>query len=88
MTTPEDALQAARRFVAQNRPGCHVEGLLEDDRDYLALLELDDPDGAWPLGPGPVFVSKASGMVWTDAYGNVLDKIDGMRHWLGTGGRP
>lgn len=79
MTTPEQALQAARRFVAQNRTGCHVEGLLEDERDYLALLALNDPSGAWPLGPGPVFVSKASGRVWSDAYGNVVEKIDGMQ---------
>jgi len=79
VTTAEDALQAARAFVAQNRPGCHVDGLLQDERDYLALLELDDPDGGWPLGPGPVFVSKASGKVWSDAYGNVVDKIEAMQ---------
>ncbi len=76
--TPEAALEAARRYVADNRTGVHVERLLEDESDYFAVLELD-PGMQWSLGPGPVFVAKATGEVWSDAYGNVLDKIDGMQ---------
>ncbi len=79
MTTPEAALEAARRYVAEHRTGCHVTGLLEDESDYFAVLELNDPRVDWPLGPGPVFIAKATGEVWSDAYGNVLDKIDGMQ---------
>lgn len=65
--------------MAQNRHGCHDERLLEDEKDYFAVLALDDPDGRWPLGPGPVFVSKATGKAWSDAYGNVLEKIGRMQ---------
>ena len=80
MTTPEQALDAARWYVAEERGYyCHVVGLLEDDSDYFVVLELNDPRLDWPLGPGPIFVSKATGELWSDAYGNVLDKIDGMR---------
>ncbi len=78
MTTPEDALQAARRSVAQNRPGCHVDGLLEDERDYLARLELDD-GGAWPLGPGRVFVARVGGSELTTTVlteGRVRDLVE------------
>jgi hypothetical protein len=78
VTTPEQALDAARRYVAEERGYCHVAGLLEDESDYYIRLELNDPRMQWPLGPGPLFVSKATGEVWGDAFGNVLDKIDGM----------
>ena len=79
MTTPEAAFETARRYVAGHRTECHVAGLLEDELDCFAVLELKSPDGLWSLGPGPVFVSKATGELWSDAYGNVLDKIDVMR---------
>lgn len=80
MTTPEQALDAARRYVAEERSYyCHVTGLLEDDSDYYVLLALNDPRLDWPLGPGPLFVSKATGDVWGDAFGNVLEKIDLMQ---------
>lgn len=80
MTTPEAALDTARRYVAEERGYyCHVAGLLEDESDYYILLALNEPDVGWPLGPGPLFISKATGKVWGDAFGNVLDKIDAMR---------
>lgn len=75
MTTTGKALETARAYVTQNRSGCHVVELLEDEKDYYVQLALDDPKGAWPLGPGPIFVTKATGKLWSDAYGNVLDKI-------------
>ena len=77
-TTPEEALEAARAYVAENRAYCHVVALFEDERDDLACLGLD-PGMHWPIGLGPVFVSKATGKVGSDAYGNVLAKIDRMQ---------
>lgn len=78
MITPDQALQAFEAYVNENQPYCHVEGLLEDETDYFVLLALD-PGMEWLLGPGPIFLSKATGKVWGEAYGNVLDKIDRMQ---------
>lgn len=75
MTKPEETLRTARAFVAENRPSCRVERLLEDGMDYFVQLSLNDPNGGWPLGPGRLFVTKATGELWSDAYGNVLGKI-------------
>lgn len=72
-------LDAARAYVAEEQPWCHVVRLLEDATDYLAVLELNEGEPEWPLGPGPVFVSKATGEVWSDAYGAVSDKIEAMQ---------
>jgi hypothetical protein len=63
MTTPQQALHAARAYVAREQSYSHVTGLLEDDLDYLVLTELEDAGGDWPLGPGPILVSKATGKV-------------------------
>lgn len=78
MTSREAALQAVRAYVAQERPYCHVTGLVEDESDFLAELALN-PGMQWPVGPGPLFVSKATGEVWSDAYGAVMEKIGRMR---------
>lgn len=71
-------LDAARAYVAEHQWWCQAVGLLEDDTDYFAMTELL-PGMEWPLGPGPVFVSKATGEVWSDAYPVVADKIEAMR---------
>lgn len=78
MITPEEALQLVRDYVAEEQPWSVVVGLLDDDEDYLARQELR-PGWQWPLGPGPVFVAKTTGAVWSAAYGEVLDKIESMR---------
>lgn len=79
VTTPEEALKAARAYVLRNRSDCRVKELLEDASDYFVVLELTDGYTEWQLGPGPIFVSKKTGKVWGEAFGNVLGKIDGMQ---------
>ena len=63
--TPQHAAELARQYVAEHRSYCHVSGLLEDDDDYLVCTELNEPDGEFPAGPGPILISKATGKVWT-----------------------
>lgn len=80
MTAPEDALKAARSYVSKNRGHyCHVVGLLEDEWDYFVQTELNDPDGQWPLGPAAILISKATGKLYDEAWGNVIDRVDSMR---------
>jgi hypothetical protein len=86
MITYEQALSAAEAYVREHRPWAVVDALLEDDRDFFPILKLAPNSGnQWPMGPGPFFISKASGRVWSDAYSPaVLDRIDGMRQaWTG-----
>lgn len=64
-TTPQAALAAAQAYVKRNRPECRVVGLDHDDRDYLVRLELVDGLDEWPLGPGPILVSKTTGRIHT-----------------------
>ena len=71
---PDAALAIAKAFVAAERSWATVTGLLEDTTDYFVVLKAEH----YPLGPGPLFISKATGQVWSDAYGHVLDKIDAM----------
>jgi hypothetical protein len=73
------ALIVAEDYVRDHRPEARVNGVLEDAEDYFVQLRLAPGHTEWIMGPGPIFISKATGTVWSDAYGNVLDKIDGMR---------
>ena len=78
-TTPEDALKAARSYVSKNRGSyCHVVGLLEDDLDYFVQTELNDPADHWPLGPAAILISKATGKLYDEAWGNVIGRFDSM----------
>ncbi len=79
MTTPEQALLAVQRFLPHDTPSCHVEGLLEDDKDFFALLEPDDPNGPLVVGGSSVFVSKKTGKIWLESAVYVLDKINAMQ---------
>lgn len=80
MTTPEQALKAARAYVHASRTSVTVAKLVEDDRDYFAHLKLVPPATEWIVGHGFVFVNKASGKVWESPVDlDILDKIDGMR---------
>jgi hypothetical protein len=65
-------------YMAMDRRYCQVDELWEDEQDYFATTELVPPHISWPLGPGFVFVSKATGELWQAAPGEVLDKIDAM----------
>lgn len=75
MTTPEQATGTASAYVAEHRHGCWVSGLQEDADDYLAVLSKDGP---WPAGHEFVFVSKATGKLWTGTPGEVIEKVGGM----------
>lgn len=79
MTTPEDVLKAARSCVSRHLgPYCHVVGLRAGDLDYFVQTELNDPDGHWTLGPAAILISKPSGKLYDEAWGNVIHRIDSM----------
>lgn len=70
-------LETAQAYVAENRPWCRVTGLLEDTEDYFVVTELL-PGQEWPLGPAAMLISKESGELRLEAYGNVMDQVDAM----------
>lgn len=71
-------LQVAEAYVDEHRPWCRVSGLLEDDQDYLVATELKDGQ-EWPLGPAAMLISKFTGALRIEAWGEVMD-----RTWVGT----
>lgn len=75
-TTPENAMKAARAYVLENRPWCTVSGLVEDATDYLVCTTSDGPV---MVGPGFLFISKATGKIWSAApQPDVMVKLDNM----------
>lgn len=60
--------------MAENRPWAALVGLLEDDTDYH-IQEKAKPGLEYPLGPAALFISKATGEVWEDAWGNVIARV-------------
>jgi hypothetical protein len=75
--TREEALQLAREYVTEERPWSTMAELLEGDEDYFVREELR-PGWQWPLGPGPLFIAKATGEVRVEAFGDVIEKIGRM----------
>lgn len=75
MTTPEAALKTARAWCAKREPGWIVTGLLEDETDWFLVV---DDQGVTPCGGESVWISKATGKIWTANVITHLDKVDAM----------
>lgn len=75
MITPERAREVAEAYLRENRPSVRFAGLLEDRRDYMVKTETT---GALPIGPTWLFISKTSGRVREEAFGDVFDKVEAM----------
>lgn len=56
--TPEDALRQAQAYVTLHLPGRTVLRLLEDQQDYLVVVNT--PDGV-QFGEGVIFIAKYDG---------------------------
>jgi len=74
-TTPEQAREAAAAYIKENRPGCSVTKLYEDDTDYLIEVTYDGPTR---IDSTFMFVRKADGKVWLGAPADVLEKVYSM----------
>lgn len=57
--TPEQAMSAARDYVAREIPGAVVVGLQEDDQDYLVEWDWDPPVDV--IGDAVLLLNKATG---------------------------
>ena len=75
MITLEAALATAREFVSANRTMCSVSGLLEDDEDYLVVLDLLPEFSEPVIGEAPILISKADGEVHEEAFGDAFFKM-------------
>jgi len=79
VTTADHALETIRKYLLANRPHASLSHLLEDDSDWFAVTELAPPFTEWPVGDSFIFVSKATGQLWTAAAPAALDKVHAMR---------
>lgn len=77
MTTPAAAREIAEAYLAAERPWSVLSELLEDDQGYFVREDLK-PGHQWPLGPGALFIDKASGTPEVVAWGEAFARINAM----------